>query len=163
MTGTKISRPGERDDQYMLVTCTPDEVGVEFFEFQGDALDAARDNLHPTTTTYLGQLTHQGEHRTRGTSKHIALLVDIDPELHNALALIGNGRSRDALAKTLRTMMQQNLDQIREQYRSTQRPPRTNWWRGTSCSSRNSSEARCHPGDRCDNHPACESCGPARL
>ncbi len=37
------------------------------------------------------------------------------------------------------------------------------WWRGTSCSSRSSSEPRCHPGDKCANFPACESCGPARL
>lgn len=37
------------------------------------------------------------------------------------------------------------------------------WWRGTSSSSRATSESRCHPGDKCDNFPACASCGPARL
>lgn len=119
MAGGRITRPGVTDDEYMLVTCTPDTTTAEFFEFQDEGLDAARANLHPTTSTYLAKVTHQGEHTVRGTSKHIAILVTVDAELAKALQAHGVGRGRTKIAAFLQGLIEADLSAIREQYRVT--------------------------------------------
>ncbi len=273
MAAGRLTRPGVTDDEFMLVTCTPDTTTAEFFEFQDEGLDAARMNLHPTTSTYLAKVTHQGEHTVRGTAKHIAVTVTVDDELRRALQHHAGVRGRAKVAAFLQGLIDADLAQIREDYRAIRSPvgqsdplprdancancrgpflpgqmvakrddymlvhaasdcrtdddaialpsmgrgqparlpsqlvepspgefanvytcvpvplvdklprkmacgcdhpvchghlperakPNPSWWSDTSCSSRGWNEPRCHPGDRCDNFPACKHCGPARL
>ena len=118
MAGGRITRPGVTDDEFMLVTCTPDVTTAEFFEFQDEGLDAARLNLHPTTSTYLAKVTHQGEHTVRGTAKHIAVMVTIDAELAAALQAAGRIRGRANIAGFLQRLVDASLQQIRENYRA---------------------------------------------
>ncbi|HKQ65998.1 MAG TPA: hypothetical protein VJZ73_13370 [Methylomirabilota bacterium] len=206
-TQRKMTRPGMHDNEWAAVTCTPEATTVEFFEFDGEAEEAARANLHPTVSTFMCKVVKQGQHAVKGASNHHAVLVDVDDELRRALAHYHDvkGRPRrEVVAGWLKGIIGRHLDLIRADYRqsldteatqpgvappspsiarmrkiaqpavdrahaaielasSSVMPDRPPWWKGTSCSSRPSSESPCHPGDKCSNFPACESCGPARL
>jgi len=116
-TQRRITRPGIHDNEFMLVTCTPDETAVEFMEFQGEAEDAARENLHPTTTTYVGQVLKQGEHAVRGTASHIALLAHVDQELRNILRKQYGATNRKQIAATLQAMLDGQLEAMRKVHR----------------------------------------------
>jgi hypothetical protein len=110
----------------MTVTCTPDVTTVEFSESCAEARDIAELNVHPTTSVYVGPIALQGEHRTRGSSKHIAIMVDVDPELRRALTVRAGshgGKPRLAIVGLLQALMRESLDQIRKDYRATQHDP----------------------------------------
>lgn len=162
----RLTRPGLSDNEYMTVTCTPDTTTVEFFELPEEAEAAARDNIVPTATTYFGKVLKQGEHAIRGTSKHIAIVVEVDPELAAAIRKHSRVHGRKQLASFFQGILSADLEQIRSEYQAAQarkpvverqdehthpgapvEPPRIS----------------CHPGLRCTNWPDCESCGPARL
>lgn len=100
-TQRRLTVPGMNDNEFMTVTCTPDKTAVEFFEFEHEAIDAARVNLHPTTTTYVGNIIRQGEHAMRGSSRHLALLVEVDSELRKALLREFGARSRADQVKAI--------------------------------------------------------------
>lgn len=120
-TQRRITRPGMHDNEFMTVTCTPEETAVEFFEFQPEAEDAARENLHPTTTTYVGKVLKQGEHATRGTAKHIAILVEVDDELASALQKWAGAKrrlSRLDLVGRVRCMLDIELRKVLQAHRS---------------------------------------------
>lgn len=119
MSGGRITKPGPTDSAHMVVTCTPDATSVEFFDYADEALDAARLNLHPTTSVYAGSVTHQGEHRVKGSSKHIAIMVEVDDELRRALAQHSKVRSRRDIAGLLEGLLAADLTTIREEYRAS--------------------------------------------
>lgn len=186
-TQRRITRPGMHDNEYMTVTCTPDKTAVEFFEFQAEAETSARDNLHPTTTTYVGQVIKQGEHAVRGTAGHIALLAEVDQELRNILRKQYGATNRKQIAATLQAMLDGQLAAMRKVHRGEETDHELTQpgiaapkcARGRVCSNPpcypNCTDfegsghpvappvIRCHPGQRCTNYPACEHCGPARL
>jgi len=115
----RITRPGISDDEYMLVTCTPETTSVEFFEFQGEAEDATRLNLHPASTVYLGKIIRQGEHSTRSTAAHQVVPVEVNDELRGALAFyfgVKGRPTREQVAKMLETILTRHLDVIRADY-----------------------------------------------
>lgn len=119
-TQRRMTRPGMNDNEFMTVTCTPDVTAVEFFEFQGEAEEAARENLVPSTTAYVGRVIKQGEHAVKPTASHVAILVEVDDELRRALAFIRQvkGRpSRKIIAGWLHQELQRELAIVLEVYR----------------------------------------------
>lgn len=121
-TQKRITKPGRFDNEFMLVTCTPEATSVEFFEEEREAAAAARLNTHPTTTTYVSRIIKQGDHRVRGSSKHIAVHVEIDDEMARALAAHGKARSRRQVWKLLTAALESDLEEIRAKFRSTPIP-----------------------------------------
>jgi hypothetical protein len=117
-TQRRITRPGLTDNEYMTVTCTPSQTTVEFTEFQDEAEIIARENLVPTTTTYVGKIVKQGEHAVRGTSKHIAILVEVDQELAWAIRQHNGVHGRTRMASFLHGLLEADLDVIRSDYRA---------------------------------------------
>lgn len=119
-TQRRITRPGMYDNEFMTVTCTPDVTAVEFFEHQAEAEDAARNNLHPSTTTYVGRVIKQGEHAVKPTASHVAVLVEVDDELRRALAHtygVPGRPQRKVVAAWLNQILQRQLEAIRGVYR----------------------------------------------
>lgn len=104
-TQRKLTRPGMYDNEFMTVTCTPDATSVEFFEHEFEATDAARGNLHPSTTAYVGKVIRQGEHAKRGNAAQIAVLVEVDVKLRRALLAEFGARSREDIARVLDGIM----------------------------------------------------------
>lgn len=111
-----IPKPAQGDQPWMTVTCTPDTTSVEFFDEDTEARDAARLNLVPTASVYVGQITHQGEHVVRGSSSHIAISIHIDPELRAALRNYNGAGNRNAIADTLRGLLLADLSEIVADY-----------------------------------------------
>jgi hypothetical protein len=103
-TRRRLTRPGRNDNEFMVVTATPDRTAVQFEEYQQDAEDVARANLHPGVTTYVGKVLLQGEHTERGTAKHVALLVEIDRDLERALRARGCLNAADRRAALYRIL-----------------------------------------------------------
>lgn len=120
-TQRKITQPGSYDNEFMLVTCTPDKTSVEFFEYEEEreAMNAARLNLHPTVTTYFGTVTAQGEHAVRGKAKHVAILVEVDAELAAALSWHSGAKGRGKIAAALEVILKKDLDQIIEDHKAS--------------------------------------------
>lgn len=122
-TQRRITRPGMHDNEYMTVTCTPDVTAVEFFEYQGEAEGAARANLNPTTTTYVGKVLKQGEHAVRGTAQHIAVCVEVDAELRRALAARAGYKGnppRAVVQSWIAGILSGQLRAVRDEYRTAQ-------------------------------------------
>lgn len=113
-TQRRITRPGLYDNEFMLVTCTPDATTVEFFEFEGEATDAARENLHPSTSTFVGKVLRQGDHAVRGTASNIALLAPVDQELRNILRKQFGATNRKQIAAALQAMLDGQLEALRK-------------------------------------------------
>jgi len=120
-TQRKLTRPGRFDNEFMVVTCTPDRTAVEFLELPDDAVDAARTNLHPTTTAYVGRVLWQGDHAVRGTSKHIAICVEVDAELRRALLSEYGARSREDIARVLDSTLRGALAALVHSTKNTDR------------------------------------------
>lgn len=173
-TQRKITRPGPNDDEFMVVTCTPDKTAAEFFEYPEEAEDAARTNLHPTTTTYVGKVLWQGEHALRGTSKHIAICVEIDAELRRALLREYGARSREDIARVLDGTLRGALAALVHATRNTDRED-THPGVARPAKVMKKELAKlgievthppsilCHPGLKCTDWPECEHCGPGRM
>jgi hypothetical protein len=120
-TQRKLTRPGKFDNEYMVVTCTPDRTSAEFFEFADEARDVARGNLHPSTTTYLAKVMLQGEHAVRGSSASVTVLIDIDDELRRALAHyhgVSGRPKRESIALWLDNMLRERLQGLRDWHRA---------------------------------------------
>lgn len=116
-TQRRLTRPGPFDNQFMVTTCTPDGTSVEFFEHEEDAIVAARANLHPSVTTYVGKVIKQGEHAVRGTAGHIALLAEVGQELRNILRKQYGATNRKQIAATLQAMLDGQLAAMRKVHR----------------------------------------------
>ena len=121
-TQRKLTRPGMNDNEWAAVTCTPEATAVEFFEFDGEAESAARDNLHPTTSTFVCKVVKQGEHAIRGTAQHHAVLVEVDDELRRALAYYHDAKGRprrEVVAGWVKGILDRHLALIRSDYRQS--------------------------------------------
>lgn len=114
----KLTRPQIHDNTWQMTTCTPDKTETEFFEFEAEALAAARLNLHPTVSTYVSEVQHQGEHRTRGTARHIAILVTVDDEMRRALRRHNKAGSRAEIVSLLQGLLEADLAEIVAEHRT---------------------------------------------
>lgn len=108
-----LKTPTAHDCVWMAVTCAPEVTTVEFCEDRAEAVEAATLNLMPTISTFVGAVELQGEHRVRGSSKHIAVHVEVTPAVRAALrARFPGARSRAALQTALSDLMEEAIARL---------------------------------------------------
>lgn len=110
-----LTHPGPTDCHWIAITMSPEATTVEFCEDRADATEAATINLMPTVSTYVGELALQGEHRVRGSSKHIAVHVAVTPTVRAALrARFPTARRREDLQAALSALLQEAIEHLGE-------------------------------------------------
>lgn len=110
-----LAPPGITDCHWLAITMSPETTTVEFAEARAEAEDGARLNLMPAVSTYVAQLVLQGEHRIRGSAKHIAVHVEVTPAIRAALRARFPGlRSRKDVQRALSDLLAEAIARLGE-------------------------------------------------
>lgn len=105
----RITTPGVSDNQWASILCTPSISAVDFHELEDEALEAANANLAPSTSVYVAQVKHQGEHGKKGTANHFAVVIELTDEQRRRLARYNGARSAKAVVDTLKAILERGL------------------------------------------------------